>query len=152
MIFIFLTFSNKFWSPMICDSFNVSNLRHFSTNPGDCRSIHSGPRQLRCSSWVVKLHGFGLDGSAFQIGWKIHRFFAAFFRFLELNGYWLLFHAISDLQKLPFLQLGGITQRMQPNTTAVLHRSFEVWCAKDEQTDTIYAVKNICEATCRVKM
>lgn len=33
----------------------------------------------------------------------------------------------------------------------ILHRSSEVWCAKDEQTDTIYAVKNICEATCPTK-
>ena len=37
--------------------------------------------------------------------------------------------------------------RLTRSHTSCIETSFEVWCAKDEQTDTIYAVKNICEAT-----
>lgn len=63
--------------------------------------------------------------------------FAAFFRFLEgfVSGLAISKGFGSSLGKC----------------CGVLHRSSEVWCAKDEQTDTIYAVKNICEATCPTK-
>lgn len=119
---------------------NVWNPRHFSTNPRACRSIHSGPRQLRCSSWVVKLHGFGLDVSVVQIWWKKH----------EVLRFCCLFSiSCRCLNRRYFKQWKPKGFRSSlGKCCGILHRSSEVWCAKDEQTDTIYAVKNICEATC----
>lgn len=77
--------SSSWLFPSIFGLHNVWNPRHFSTYPGACRSIYSGPRQLRCSSWVVKLHGFGLDVSVFQIWWKKAWGFAACFDFLQVS-------------------------------------------------------------------